>query len=165
MQDYLAKYPKSACYAREGVDLSLSTLADKVGACAARMKPIHSLIEAYVLAAERLRGVDTTVSILAKGKTDTGRIWTYVLDDRPFGGLPPPAALYYGSRDLRREHPERHLKTFTGILQNQRAYGGSTSGASPGALHSAVSPGSSPDRNRGADKPITRVEQLRPWNR
>ncbi|CAN6451210.1 unnamed protein product [Victoria cruziana] len=89
---------QSERYSREGIDLSLSTLADQVGACAAALKPIHSLIEAHVLAAERLHGDDTTVPILAKGKTDTGRIWTY-------------------------EHPENHLKTFTGILQAD-AYGG-----------------------------------------
>ena len=114
---------QSERYAREGVDLSLSTLADQVGACAAALKPIYSLIEAHVLAAERLHGDDTTVPILAKGKTDTGRIWTYVRDDRPFGGLSPPAALYYASRDRRQEHPERHLRTFNGILQAD-AYGG-----------------------------------------
>ncbi|WP_421405446.1 IS66 family transposase [Agrobacterium fabrum] len=114
---------QSERYAREGVDLRLSTLADQVGACAATLKPLHSLIEAYVLAAERLHGDDTTVPILDKGKTDTGRIWTYVRDDRPFGGLSPPAALYYASRDRRQEHPERHLKAFTGILQAD-AYGG-----------------------------------------
>ncbi|MCF1469858.1 IS66 family transposase [Agrobacterium vitis] len=114
---------QSERYAREGIDLSLSTLADQVGACAALLKPLHSLIEAHVLAAERLHGDDTIVPILAKGKTDTGRIWTYVRDDRPFGGLSPPAAFYYASRDRRQEHPERHLKTFTGILQAD-AYGG-----------------------------------------
>ena len=114
---------QSERYAREGVDLSLSTLADQVGACAAALKPIHSLIEAHVLAAERLHGDDTTVPILAKGKTDTGRIWTYVRDDRPFGGQSPPAALYYSSRDRRQEHPDRHLKSFSGILQAD-AYGG-----------------------------------------
>ena len=114
---------QSERYAREGIDLSLSTLADQVGTCTAALKPIHSLIEAHVLAAERLHGDDTTVPILAKGKTDTGRIWTYVRDDRPFGGLSPPAALFYASRDRRQEHPERHLKTFSGILQAD-AYGG-----------------------------------------
>ena len=114
---------QSERYAREGIDLSLSTLADQVGACATALKPIHSLIEAHVLAAERLHGDDTTVPILAKGKTDTGRIWSYVRDDRPFGGLSPPAALYYASRDRRQEHPERHLKSFSGILQAD-AYGG-----------------------------------------
>lgn len=65
---------QSERYAREGIDLSLSALADQVGACAAALKPIHSLIEAHVPAAERLHGDDTTVPILAKGKTDTGRI-------------------------------------------------------------------------------------------
>ena len=88
---------QSERYAREGIDLILSTLADRVGACAAALKPIHSLIEAYVPAAERLYGDDKTVPILAKGKTDTGRIWTYVRDDWPFGGLSPPAALFYAS--------------------------------------------------------------------
>ncbi|WP_373414614.1 IS66 family transposase [Ensifer aridi] len=114
---------QSERYAREGIDLSLSTLADQVGACAAALKPVHALIEAHVLAAERLHGDDTTVPILTKGKTNTGRIWTYVRDDRPFGGQSPPAALYYASRDRRQEHPERHLKSFTGILQAD-AYGG-----------------------------------------
>jgi len=71
---------QSERYAREGIDLSLSTLADQVGGCAAALKPVHALIEAHVLAAERLHGDDTTVPILAKGKTDTGRIWTYVRD-------------------------------------------------------------------------------------
>src|ERR1700680_1897218 len=103
-------------YAREGVPLSLSTLADQVGACCAVLRPLHALIEAHVLAAARLHGDDTTVPILAKGKTVKGRIWTYVRDDRPFGGRDPPAALYYASRDRRHEHPVRHLRDFAGIL-------------------------------------------------
>jgi hypothetical protein len=70
-----------------------------------------------------LHGDDTTVPILAKGKTVTGHIWTYVRDDRPFGGTAPPAALYYASRDRRQEHPERHLRGFNGILQAD-AYAG-----------------------------------------
>ena len=100
---------QSERYAREGVDLSLSTLADLVGACAAALGPLHRLIERHVLSAERLHGDDTTVPILAKGKTETGRVWTYVRDDRPFGGKDPPAALFYASHDRRGEHPERHL--------------------------------------------------------
>lgn len=90
---------QSERYAREGVDLSLSTLADQVGACATALHPLHALIENHVLAAQRLHGDDTTVPILAKGKTDTGRTWVYVRDDRPFGGTSPPAALFYASRD------------------------------------------------------------------
>jgi transposase len=114
---------QSERYRREGIDLSVSTLADQVGACTAALKPLHALIETHVLAAERLHGDDTTVPILAKGKTVTGHIWTYVRDDRPFCGRAPPAALYYASRDRRHEHPVRHLEGFTGILQAD-AYGG-----------------------------------------
>ncbi len=114
---------QSERYGREGVELSLSTLADQVGACAAVLRPLHALIEAHVLSAERLHGDDTTVPILAKGKTDIGRTWVYVRDDRPFGGTDPPAALFHASRDRSSDHPERHLKQFTGILQAD-AYAG-----------------------------------------
>jgi transposase len=108
---------QSERYAREGVDLSLSTLADQVGACAMALRPLHAMIEAHVLSAVRLHGDDTTVPILAKGQTETGRVWVYVRDDRPFGGKDPPAALFYASRDRKREHPERHLTDYAGILQ------------------------------------------------
>ena len=108
---------QSERYAREGIDLSLSTLADQVSACAAALRPLHALIEAHVLSAERLHGDDTTVPILAKGQTETGRVWVYVRDDRPFGGKDPPAALFYASRDRTREHPERHLADWAGLLQ------------------------------------------------
>jgi transposase len=114
---------QSERYRREGIDLSLSTLADQVGACTTALQPLYALIERHVLAAERLHGDDTTVPILAKGKTIKGHIWTYVRDDRPFGGRAPPAALYYASRDRRHEHPGRHLQGFTGILQAD-AYSG-----------------------------------------
>jgi len=114
---------QSERYAREGIDLSLSTLADHIGACAAVLAPLHALIETHVFAAERLHGDDTTVPILAKGKTDTGRIWVYVRDDRPFGGQGPPAALFYASRDRTAEHPERHLSRWSGVLQAD-AYSG-----------------------------------------
>jgi hypothetical protein len=76
---------QSERYRREGIDLSLSTLADQVGACTTALQPLYGLIERHV-AAERLHGDDTTVPILAKGKTVKGRIWTYVRDDRPFRG-------------------------------------------------------------------------------
>ena len=110
-------------YAKEGVPLSLSTLADQVGACAAVLMPLFRRIEAHVLAAERLHGDDTTVPVLAKGKTDTGRLWVYVRDDKPFAGPAPPAAVFYYSRDRRGEHPQAHLGAWTGVLQAD-AYGG-----------------------------------------
>jgi transposase len=110
-------------FAREGVRLSLSTLADQVGAATAALMPLYRLIEAHILAAERLHGDDTTVPVLAKSKTDTGRLWVYVRDDRPFAGADPPAALFHYSRDRRGEHPRAHLATWSGILQAD-AYGG-----------------------------------------
>jgi transposase len=128
---------QSERYAREGIDLSVSTLADQVGACTVALQPLHTLIEAHVLAAERLHGDDTTVPILAKGKTVTGHIWTYVRDDRPFGSNAPPAALYYASRDRRQEHPERHLQSFTGILQAD-AYSGYNSLYDPSRVSGAI---------------------------
>lgn len=114
---------QSERYRREGIELGVSTLADQVGACTTVLQPLHALIERHVLAAERLHGDDTTVPILAKGKTVKGHIWVYVRNDRPFGGRPPPAALYCASRDRRHEHPARHLAHFSGILQAD-AYSG-----------------------------------------
>ena len=110
-------------YAREGVPLSLSTLADQVGACCAVLTPLLRRIEAHVFAAERLHGDDTTVPVLAKGKTDTGRCWVYVRDDRPFGGPDPPAAMFYYSRDRAGEHPQVHLAGYAGLFQAD-AFGG-----------------------------------------
>ena len=104
-------------YAREGVDLSLSTLADQVGACTIALSPLHDLIASHVLAAERLHGDETPVPVLAKGKTDTARAWVYVRDDRPFGGPDPPAALFRYSRNRSGDHPVEHLRGFAGILQ------------------------------------------------
>ena len=104
-------------FAREGVDLSLSTLADQVGACTVALRPLHDLIAAHVLAAERLHGDDTPVPVLAKGRTDTARAWVYVRDDRPFGGPDPPAALFRYSRNRSGDHPVEHLRGYAGILQ------------------------------------------------
>lgn len=101
--------------AHEGIDLSLSTLADQVGAAATALRPLHELIAAHVMAAERLHGDDTIVPILAKGKTVKGHAWVYVRDDRPFGGV-APAALFHASRDRRGEHPQQHLAAWSGIL-------------------------------------------------
>jgi transposase len=104
-------------YAKEGVPVSLSTLADQVGGCTAAVMPLFKRLEAYVLSAERLHGDDTRVPVLAKGKTDTGRIWVYVRDDKPFGGPEPPGAVFYYSRDRAGKHPQAHLANYTGIFQ------------------------------------------------
>ena len=104
-------------YALEGVPISLSTMADAVGSSCAMLGPILRLVEAHVLAAERLHGDDTTVPVLAKGKTETGRCWVYVRDDKPFGGKSPPAAMFYYSRDRKGEHPQAHLAKYVGLFQ------------------------------------------------
>ena len=104
-------------YALEGVPISLSTMADAVGSGCTALGPVLRLIEAHVMAAERLHGDDTTVPVLAKGKTDTGRCWVYVRDDKPFGGPSPPAAMFYYSRDRKGEHPQAHLARYAGLFQ------------------------------------------------
>src|SRR5207253_5120636 len=114
---------QSDVYRREGIDLDVSTLADWVGAAAATLMPLVEAIRSHVFAAERIHADDTTVPVLAKGKTRTGRLWTYVRDDRPFAGPDPPAAMFYYSRDRSGEHPARHLAGYAGILQAD-AYGG-----------------------------------------
>src|SRR5947209_8072823 len=114
---------QSVTYAREGIELDVSTLADWVGAAAATLMPLIVLIRAYVFAAERIHADETTVPVLAKGKTRTGRLWTYVRDDRPFGGPDPPAAIFFYSRDRAGEHPEQHLAGYAGLMQAD-AYSG-----------------------------------------
>src|ERR1700726_4319532 len=104
-------------YAREGVLISLSTMADAVGSGCTALEPVLRRVEAHVMAAERLHGDDTTVPVLCKGKTDTGRCWVYVRDDRPVGGQGPPAAMFYYSRDRKGEHPQRHLTGYAGLFQ------------------------------------------------
>ena len=114
---------QSVVYAREGIDLDVSTLADWVGAAAATLMPLVEVIRAHVFAAERIHADDTTVPVLAKGKTRTGRLWTYVRDDQPFAGPDPPAAVFFYSRDRGGEHPEQHLAGYAGLMQAD-AYAG-----------------------------------------
>jgi transposase len=113
-------------YGREGIEISLSTMADHVGACAAVLMPLYQLIKNHVFAGQRIHGDDTTVPVLAKVKTRTGRLWTYVRDDQPFGGKDPPAAVFFYSADRTAIHPEQHLAGYTGILQAD-AYAGFSS--------------------------------------
>jgi transposase len=114
---------QSERFALEGIDLSVSTLADWVGACTSALSPLVMLIAAHVLAAERLHGDDTTVPVLARGKTITGRLWVYLRDDLPFGGRAPPGAIFHYSPDRGGKHPCQHLKNYAGILQAD-AYAG-----------------------------------------
>jgi transposase len=114
---------QSERYACEGIDLSVSTLADQVGGCAMLLHPLYELIRAHVFAADRVHGDETPVPVLAKYQCRKGRLWTYVRDDKPFAGPAPPAAVFFYSRDRTAEHPERHLAGYAGILQAD-AYAG-----------------------------------------
>ncbi len=127
--------------AREGIDMSLSTLADLIGHACVALTPIHALIARHVLDAGRLHGDDTTVPLLARGGARTARLWTYVRDDRPWDGGAPPAALFHFSTDRRKEHPTRHLAEWHGVLQSD-VYGGYNdlylADRSPGPVRSAL---------------------------
>src|ERR1700731_1752162 len=128
-------------YALEGVPIALSTMADAVGAVCAALDPLLRLVEGHVMAAERLHADDTTVPVLAEGKTNTGRCWIYVRDDRPFGGAGPRATMFYYSRDRKGEHPQAHLARYAGILQAD-AYDGYNqlylAGRNPGPVREAA---------------------------
>jgi transposase len=108
---------QSKTFAREGIEIDVSTLADRVGACVVALDPLVQAIRAHVLSAERIHADDTTVPVLAKLKTVVGRIWTYVRDDRPFGGQGPPAAAFHYSRSRAGEHPQSHLAGYVGLMQ------------------------------------------------
>ena len=108
---------QSKTFAREGIEIDVSTLADRVGACVVALAPLIDAIRIHVMSAERIHADDTTVPVLAKMKAVVGRIWTYVRDDRPFGGSDPPAALFYYSRNRAGEHPQGHLAGYIGLMQ------------------------------------------------
>lgn len=128
---HLSLTRQSATFAREGIELDASTLADWVGAAAATLMPLVEATREHVFAAERIHADDTTVPVLdpstslraGVGKTRTGRLWTYVRDDRPFAGPAPPAALYVYSSNRGAVHPEAHLAGWHGLMQAD-AYSG-----------------------------------------
>jgi transposase len=123
--DHQPLYRQSQIYAREGVDLDRSTLAGWVGAASELLTPLVDQISKHVLAAAKIHADDTPVPVLApgNGKTRTGRLWTYVRDDRPAGLKTAPAVWFAYSEDRKGEHPKRHLKDFKGALQAD-AYSG-----------------------------------------
>jgi transposase len=117
--DHLPLYRQSGIYAREGVDLDRSTLADWVAKATALVSPLIETVAQHVMAAEKLHADDTPVPVLAPGtgKTKIGRLWVYLRDERPYGGPAPPAVVYRYSPDRRGEHPRAHLAGFRGFLQ------------------------------------------------
>ncbi len=117
--DHLPLYRQAEIYARDGIDLDRSTLADWVGQTARLMRPLVDAVGTHVMAADRVHADETTVPVLdpGRGRTKTGRLWCYVRDDQPFGGKAPPGVLYCYSPDRKAEHPHEHLAAFRGILQ------------------------------------------------
>ena len=117
--DHLPLYRQSGIYARQGVELDRSTLADWVGSAARLLAPLEQALGRHVMAAEKLHADDTPVDVLqpGRGTTKTGRLWTYVRDDRPSGASAPPAMWLRYTPDRKGEHPVAHLKAFRGILQ------------------------------------------------
>ena len=125
--DHSPLYRQQGIYRRSGVDLDRATLAGWVADSARLLAPLASAIGRYVLAAEKVHGDDTPVPVLdpGRGRTKTGRLWTYVRDDRPAGSRAPPAVWYRYSPDRQGIHPREHLARYEGILQAD-GYGGYT---------------------------------------
>ncbi len=123
--DHLPLYRQAEIYAREGVELERATLADWVGGASELLQPLVEALRRHVMSAEKLHADDTPVPVLApgNGKTKTGRLWTYVRDDRPAGDATPPGVWFAYSPDRKGEHPEQHLGEFHGVLQAD-AYAG-----------------------------------------
>ena len=117
--DHLPLYRQVEIFARSGVDLDRSTLADWVGQTARLLRPLIEAVGAHVMSAGRVHADDTTVPVLSpgNGKTKTGRLWCYARDDQPFGGDAPRAVFYCYGPDRKGEHPKKHLAGFKGILQ------------------------------------------------
>ena len=137
--DHLPLYRQSSMYAREGVELERSTLAGWVGQCNALLHPLVAALKNHVLAGDKVHVDDTPVPVLTpgEGKTKTGRLWTYVRDDRPAGDEAPPAVWFAYSPNRRGEHPQAHLKLFKGILQAD-AYGGFDALYADGSIQEAA---------------------------
>jgi len=123
--DHLPLYRQSQIFAREGIDLDRSTLADWVGGASALLEPLVDAVGRYVLGTYKIHGDDTPVPVLCPGRRTTkeGRLWTYVRDDRPAGSEDPPAVFFRYSPDRKGERPRAHLANFTGVLQAD-AYAG-----------------------------------------
>ncbi|HZB87880.1 MAG TPA: IS66 family transposase [Terracidiphilus sp.] len=137
--DHLPLYRQSEIYARQGVEISRSTLAGWVGASTELLSPLLDALGRYVLGGTKLHADDTPIPVLApgNGKTKTGRLWTYVRDDRPAGEATAPAVWFAYSEDRKGEHPRRHLKNFRGALQAD-AYAGFHHLYGDGAIYEAA---------------------------
>ncbi len=117
--DHLPLYRQAQIFARQGVNLDRSTLADWVGRAALLLEPVHGRLLDHLKASMKLFADETTAPVLdpGRGRTKTGQLWAYARDDRPWGGADPPAVAYVYAPDRKAERPMAHLAGFTGVLQ------------------------------------------------
>ena len=117
--DHLPLYRQAQIYARQGIDLDRSTLADWVGRAAWHLRPLHERLLEHIRASTKIFADETTAPVLdpGRGRTKTGQLWAYARDDRPFGGTDPPIAVYVYAQNRRAEQPLAHLAGFAGVVQ------------------------------------------------
>src|SRR3954451_23979395 len=117
--DFLPLYRQAAIFARQGIELDRSTLCDWVGRACWWLEPLWQLLRRHVMSSTRIFADDTRLPVLdpGRGRTKTGRLWGYAIDDRPWCGSTPPAVVYLYAEDRKGEHPAAHLAGFTGVLQ------------------------------------------------
>jgi transposase len=117
--DHLPLYRQAQIYARQGVDLDRSTLADWVGRAAFLLRPVHERLFLWLKRSGKLFADETTAPVLdpGRGRTKTGQLWAYARDDRPWGGSDPPGVAYVYAPDRKAQRPLAHLSGFSGVLQ------------------------------------------------
>jgi transposase len=117
--DFLPLYRQAGIFARQGIELDRSTLCDWVGRACWWLEPLWHLLRRHVMSSTRIFADDTLLPVLdpGRGRTKTGRLWGYAVDDRPWGGSTPPAVVYLYAEDRKGEHPAAHLAEFQGVLQ------------------------------------------------
>src|SRR3954469_23260577 len=117
--DFLPLYRQAGIFARQGIELDRSTLGDWVGRACWWLEPLWRLLRRHVMGSTRIFADDTPLPVLdpGRGRTKTGRLWGYAIDDRPWNGSTPPAVVYLYAEDRKSEHPASHLAGFEGILQ------------------------------------------------
>src|SRR5215217_7440082 len=117
--DHLPLYRQAQIFARQGIELDRSTLCDWVGRACWWLEPLWRLLRRHVMGSTRIFADDTLLPVLdpGRGRTKTGRLWGYAVDDRPWGGETPPAVVFFYAEDRKGEHPAAHLAEFQGILQ------------------------------------------------
>src|SRR5687767_2286646 len=117
--DFLPLYRQAGIFARHGIELDRSTLCDWVGRACWWLEPLWRLLHRHVMSSTRIFADDTLLPVLdpGRGRTKTGRLWGYAVDDRPWRGETPPAVVYLYAEDRKGEHPAAHLAEFQGILQ------------------------------------------------